>query len=114
MADRHDKTSGDVVLRHYTDEAGKEGIETTGTISPGPDGRVYFTEDAYRRASDAQAKLALPRRPTGYFEVPVEAIANPSGPQRVLPDYGQPGGGTQVWITRRIDAEGSLWVALKQ
>lgn len=96
MADGDDKTTGEVVLRHYTHDAGKEGIEATGTISAGSDGRVYFTEDVYARASDAQAKLALPRRPTGYFEVPVEAISNPSGPQRVLPNYGQPGGGTQV------------------
>lgn len=58
------------ILRHYTDEIGKVGIDMTGEIRPGTGGSIYLTPDRYGSASEAQRRLALPRRPVEYYFVP--------------------------------------------
>lgn len=101
------------VFRHYTDAVGRDGIEMSGQISPGPSGRLYLTPDFYDQGSEAQTMLALPHRPVGYFEIPVERVFESSQPERVLARYGLPGGGLQVWTTRAIDVRGTTWVGIE-
>jgi hypothetical protein len=101
--------SGDGVLRHYTDDVGRVGIESSGAIRPGADGRVYVTPTRYSGGAQAQAELALGRTPTGYFEVPRARLPGLQGPRRVDPWAGQPGGGVECWVTCSVEAEGLKW-----
>lgn len=80
-------------LRHYTNDDGAAGIGEDGLIRQSEDGYTYMTPDEYGDGDSAQEALSLPRRPTGYFEVPVPDAPEP---EPVPPRYGQPGGGTQV------------------
>ncbi len=59
-----------ILLRHYTDDDGADGIRATGTITPSTDGNTYLTPDQYADGPSARAGLNLNRTPTGYFEFP--------------------------------------------
>lgn len=95
--------------RHYTDEAGRQGIERLGLITPSLDGLVYLTPDSYDSGTLARERLALSRTPTGYFEVPDERLIAPSKPRSVRPHGAMAGGGTEVHVDHPIDATALQW-----
>ncbi|MGI8426259.1 MAG: hypothetical protein ACR2FO_04110 [Actinomycetota bacterium] len=102
------------MLHHYTDEVGKSAIMRTGYLLPGIDGRLYLTAESISSAAEAQARLALSRRPSGYFEIS-ELLVNDIGhPDPVPPKYGQPGGGQEQFVTRAIAATELSWIELPQ
>jgi hypothetical protein len=101
-----------VALRHYTDDVGKEGIEMSGSIDPGRDGHVYLTAEEYESAAEAMQRLALPRLPFGYYEIPEDRLQALSEPSQVEPRHGQPGGGTEQYVTHPIDASDLRWIPL--
>ena len=107
-----DESSAPVNLRHYTTEAGRLAIQADGEIRIGLSGRTFLTSAVYATATEAQADLALPRTPAGYFEVPRSRLGDLRGPTCVQPQYGQPGGGTQYWVTSPISAQGLTWVPI--
>jgi len=88
---------------------GREGIEMSGLILPGRNGRVYVTPDEYDTADEAQRRLALHRRPTGYFEVPRARLSGLSEPEEVHPHNGQPGGGREQYVDHAVDASRLPW-----
>lgn len=95
----HTKPVAKGVLRHYTDEIGKAGIEMTGEIRPGTEGSIYLTPDQFGSASEAQRRLALPRLPVGYYFVPQVSIVDATQPERVAPRYGFSGAASKSkWV----------------
>jgi hypothetical protein len=102
----------DKVLRHYTTDQGRIGIQADGVIRTGLSGRIYFTPTVYTSAASALADLALPQTPAGYFEIPRDRITDLEGPSCVDPGNGQPGGGIEYWTTHPIDATGLRWVEI--
>lgn len=105
--------SGGGVLRHYSDDVGRAGIEGSGVIRPGADGRVYVTPTRYGSGAQAQAEIAFGRTPTGYFEIPESRLPGLQGPHRVDPWGGQPGGGVECWVTCPVNAEGLKWFPIE-
>ena len=102
-----------MAMRHYTDDAGRRGIERLGVITPSADGRVYLTPDSYDSGEVARRRLALRRTPTGYYEVPEARLDRASEPRRVNGDGGMSGGGTEVHVTHPIDVSGLRWMELR-
>jgi RHS repeat-associated protein len=102
---------GESIFYHYTDEAGRAGIEAAGEINPGATtGRVFVSSTEYSDAATAQAELALPRSPTGYFEIPESRLPGLTEPSTVDPNVGQPGGGLECWVTCSVDVSGLKFV----
>lgn len=96
--------SGDGVVRHYTTSGAAEGIMKGGTIEPGlKSGKIWVTPDRYASGAEARAKLALDKTPNGYFEIPMCRIKCPTGPSRVEPWNGEPGGGIEIITREPID-----------
>ena len=91
---------------HYTSDAGAAGIQAGGQIVPGRAGTTWISPTQYGDAATAQAGLALPTTPTGYFEIPGSSIPDVSEPSVVEPRYGQPGGGFECTTTCRINVQG--------
>jgi len=84
-----------------------------GLIDVGASGKVFLTPTIYSSGTQAQAELALPSKPVGYFEIPRDRLANLFGPNwPVDPNYGQPGGGIEYWTTLEILATGLQWVPI--
>lgn len=100
-------------LRHYTDDVGRKGIQEAGLIFPGRDGRVYLTSDDYENGQEALWRLALPRVPTAYLQVPEGWLVHLSEPRRVAPRFGQPGGGTEQHVEHAVDASGLPWTEIE-
>jgi RHS repeat-associated protein len=98
---------------HYTTAAGQAGIEASGTIRPGVDGRVYVTPTMYLTGAQAQTSLSLRATPTGYFVIPMSRLPGLQGPSTVTPHWGQPGGGTEYWVTTAVNAVGLRWVPIE-
>ena len=91
--------SGPKVLHHYTTFDSADKISKGGTIKVGASGKIWLTPDVYTSGVEARANLALNKTPDGYFPVPVERLANLSGPTPVEPAGGEPGGGTEYVTT---------------
>lgn len=74
-------------------------IQSTNTLRGGRPGETFFTSDVYATALDAERNLALPNSPE--YRIQFAILNNPTiqGPQTVLPKYGQPGGGTEMFTT---------------
>lgn len=102
-----------MTLRHYTDEDGRSGIEASGVIRRGPDGRVFLTRDVYSSGREAQLSLALARRPTGFFDVPEDRLVGLSEERVVSAHHGQPGGGREAFVEHPVDASGLRWEAME-
>ncbi len=68
-------------------------IGTSGEIVGVIPARV--TADRYSSAAEARSSLALPRTPSGYFEVQASRVAALRGPTIAAPKYGMPGGGSE-------------------
>ncbi|MBO0806842.1 MAG: RHS repeat-associated core domain-containing protein [Actinobacteria bacterium] len=99
--------AGANVVRHYTTQEAADAITKSGFIRPGAaSGKIWLTPDEYATGPEAQARLALPRTPEGYFKVPMERVPEPSAPSIVEPYYGQPGGGTEITTEYPIDVSG--------
>lgn len=103
----------DDVFFHYTDDVGRMGIQGSELLRPGASGRTFLSPTRYSGAGHAQAELALPRTPTGYFEIPASRVSNVTAPTRVTPNFGQPGGGLECWTTCPINMSGLKWVPLQ-
>jgi hypothetical protein len=86
---------GSAILRHYTTSEAASAIEDAGTIEPGASGKIWLTADRYSSAAEARSSLALPRTPSGYFEVQASRVAALRGPTIAAPKYGMPGGGSE-------------------
>jgi RHS repeat-associated protein len=91
------------VLYHYTDDAGAAGIKASGQILPGRTGQVFVSPTRYTSAAQAQAELALPRMPTQVIEMPKSRLPGLTPPSKVKPNFGQPGGGMECWVTCAVD-----------
>lgn len=102
-----------MALRHYTDNVGREGIEGAGWIYPGLDELVYLTPDEYDDPNEATKRLALPRVPSGYFEIPSDRLRDLSSPAAVASSNDQPGGGLEQHTTSPIAARDLRWVGIK-
>ena len=103
---------GTVKLNHYTNEDGRVGIRIDGIIGTSVDGNAYVTPDIYTSGAEAQARLALRNRPTGYWQVPrenIEAISH-SGP--VVGTDGQPVGGWEIAVPHPIRIDGASWIEI--
>ena len=97
-------------LFHYTTRDAAESITNTGRINPSSvTGKTFLSPDEYETAAEAEAKLALPRSPEGYFRIPSERVINPSEPSAVEPRFGQPGGGTEIFTRSQINVEGLVF-----
>jgi hypothetical protein len=103
-------TGGTGVLRHYTTDTAASGISETGQIVPGSSsGKIWLTTDEYATGADAQASLALPKTPAGYYEIPVCRVQCPVGPSPVQPWPAPPaqpiwpGGGSEITTTFPIN-----------
>jgi hypothetical protein len=98
----------------YTDDAGRAGIESSGTIRPGASDKSWFSPTRYTNQLDAQSELAMPRTPTSVMEAPKGRIPNLSEPTMVEPRFGQPGGGLESFTTDNVDVQGLSFEGLQQ
>lgn len=90
--------------RHYTDNAGAEGITKSGSLKPGvQSGKIWLTTDQYSDGVEARSNLALNKTPTGYFEIDADRIDGLDGPSDVKPWNGEPGGGIEYTTPNPID-----------
>ena len=99
-------------LYHYTDEAGRAGIDAAGQINPGvQSGKVFLSPTEYADPLTAQSELALPRTPTaGYYEIPESRLPGLTDPTTVTPNYGQLGGGLECSVTCSVDMTGIKFI----
>jgi RHS repeat-associated protein len=95
---------------HFTDNAGKRGISSSGLVLPGGSGLVYVSPIPYGNAAQAQRALSLPRTPAGYFEIPRFNVSGPLRWSVVGPNFGQPGGGMEASVPGAIPLSGAHWV----
>jgi RHS repeat-associated protein len=93
-------------VRHYTTAERARQIERSGEIRVNAEGKAYFTPDRYETAAEAQARLALPTKPEGYFEVPFSRLPDPSPFTRVPSGPGGLGGGLECIVTCPTDVSG--------
>jgi hypothetical protein len=107
------REQADPFFNHYTNEAGRAGIQRTGTIIPSSDGFVYVTPTVYTSGAAAQAELSLSRTPTGYFQLPRSNLPGLTPAGRVPPgSAGQPGGGIQFVVPGPVRINGAPWVPI--
>jgi hypothetical protein len=97
-------------IYHFTNDAGKRGISSSGLVMPGGSGLVYVSPIPYGNAPQAQSALSLPRTPAGYFEIPRSNVAGPLLWRAVGPNFGQPGGGMEASVPGTIPLSGARWV----
>jgi RHS repeat-associated protein len=81
-----------------------EATKKTGLVRGGRAGTHYVSDAISNSASKAQKRLALPQKPQVKvtLEVPKGRF---SPPERIQPDYGQPGGGLQRTATGDVPAK---------
>jgi hypothetical protein len=91
---------------HYTTSEGAAGIEASGQIVPGQEGLSWVSPTRYVDAATAQAELALPRTPSGYYQIPGSRISGLTRPSVVEADPPWPGGGIECTTTNSIDVGG--------
>lgn len=108
------KQSNGLTFRHYTTRAGYQGIVESGAIMPGPSGFSWFTTDIYTTGAKAQAYLALRQTPVGFFSVNSKNLVLNGPPMIVQPNYGQPGGGTEVTTSFPVPVGPEDWTPLCQ
>jgi hypothetical protein len=77
----NDPPADDGLLRHYTTEEGRIGIQSRGQIRVGGTGRIFLTPTVYSSAGTALSELAMPSTPAGYFEIPRDRLGNLDGLQ---------------------------------
>ncbi|HEX6472806.1 MAG TPA: RHS repeat-associated core domain-containing protein, partial [Streptosporangiaceae bacterium] len=104
-------------LFHYTDAAGRAAIQRSGSIRPIAEGEgsIFLTSGEYVSSAEAQSKLAMTRvRPTGYFKIPIDRIANLEGPStvRAWPPGSTSGGGAEYWTQTPIDVTDIPWTGI--
>jgi len=99
---------------HYTDETGRAGIESSGTIRPGASGKTWFSPTRYTNQLQAQQELALPRTPTSVMEIPKGRIPNLTDATTVERRFGQPGGGLESFTTDNVNVQGLFFEDLPQ
>ena len=95
---------------HYTTNANKAKIESSGAIAPGASGLAWVSPTPYDTASAAQSDLALLNTPDGYFVIPLQNIQTPLTWSPVMPNFGYPGGGIEGTTTQPIPIKGAVWV----
>jgi RHS repeat-associated protein len=101
------------LLYHYTNDAGRAGIQASGAIRPGASGRVFVSPTRYTDAARAQSELALPRTPTSVIEIPASRLPGLTKPTVVQPGPGGPGGGLECWVTCRVNVRGLPFESLR-
>ena len=72
-------------------------VKETGMLRGGREGTTYFTDSYFRNANVAQARLALPEKPDYIMEFEIANNPSISGGTKVLPNYGQIGGGREYF-----------------
>jgi RHS repeat-associated protein len=91
-------------VRHYTTNEAAVPISKGGYIRPSAQsGRTWVSPDEYLSGATAQERLALPRTPDGYYEIPTCRVQCPSAPSPVQPANRQPGGGIEITTEYPID-----------
>ncbi len=105
-------TRHDVYINHYTTDAGRIGIKSSGFISPSADGKVYLTPDVYSSGTTARDKLALRYTPVGYYRLPSRDAQPLSPPSPVTSANGQNGGGTEVTTNHPVPTTNAVFVPI--
>ena len=73
-------------------------VQETGKLRGGRPGETYFTVNRYRTVRSAMRYLSLPNPPEVRLDFKILNQPRIYGPRVVQPKYGQPGGGTELWI----------------
>ena len=100
-------------INHYTTEAGRDGIISSGFIQRSKDNFVYVTPDYYTSGIGAQQRLSLSVTPQGYLMVPFGNIQGALPPRMVAPGNGQPGGGQEVRVPYDVSSKGVRWIPIR-
>ena len=112
-----DTQDNDQVVFHYANDAKMAQVLANGAITPSNQGVVWVSPTNYTSAAAAQANLALPSTPTGYFIVPVQNVQTPLTWTVVQANFGQPGGGVEGTTPVAIPVNGAggtiIWVPFK-
>jgi RHS repeat-associated protein len=98
-------------FNHYTDLEGYNTIRFFDEIWP-PNGFVYLTKTRYLTADTAQAYLALPRPPVGFYAIPSTNLTFVQYLGPALPAFGQPGGGNEWFTYPPIPIANAIWTPI--
>lgn len=99
-------TPQDPDFRHYTDDLGAAGIQSSGVIRPSSDGIVYVTPTLYRSGAEARQALELRQTPVGYFLVPRSRLPG------LAPLPPTSGGGIQYGAPGPVNATGLDYIPI--
>jgi RHS repeat-associated protein len=98
-------------FNHYTDLDGYNTIRFFDEIWP-PNGFVYLTKTRYLTADTAQAYLALPRPPVGFYAIPSTNLTFVQYLGPALPAFGQPGGGNEWFTYPPVPIANAIWTSI--
>ena len=73
-------------------------VQETGKLRGGRLGETYFTVNKYRTVRSAMRYLSLPNPPEVRLDFKILNQPRIYGPRVAKPKYGQPGGGTELWV----------------
>jgi len=98
---------------HYADQQEYNTVGFFGEIWP-PNGFVYLTKTRYLTAASAQAYLALPREPVGFWAIPSTNLTFVEYLGPAEPQFGQPGGGNEWFTYPPVFVANAVWTWLNE
>ena len=102
------------MINHYTDIDGYTGILKDEFVKAGEDGYAYFTPDIYPSGKKAKSRLALRKKPIGYFIFNMDDFTSGfEPPRKVTPYNNEPGGGIEIRHRGNAYFADYTWITVK-
>jgi hypothetical protein len=100
--------AADQTFSRFMSKAELRAVQETGKLRGGRRGETYFTVNRYRTVRSAMRYLSLPNPPEVRLDFKILNQPRIYGPGVVEPKYGQPGGGTELWVDVKTSKEAVL------
>jgi hypothetical protein len=102
------------MINHYTGADGYKGISKNEYVRAGEDGYAYFTPDIYFSGKKAKSRLALRKKPIGYFIFNMDDFTSGfEAPRKVTPYNNEPGGGIEIRHKGNAYSTPYRWIIVK-
>jgi len=101
--------AADQTFSRFMSKAELRAVQETGKLRGGRPGETYFTVNRYRTVRSAMRYLSLPKPPEVRLDFKIlNKQLRIYGPRVAEPKYGQPGGGTELWVDVKDSDEAVL------
>jgi len=101
--------AADQTFSRFMSKAELRAVQETGKLRGGRLGETYFTVNRYRTVRSAMRYLSLPNPPEVRLDFKIlNKQLRIYGPRVAEPKYGQPGGGTELWVDVKDSDEAVL------